>query len=317
MRKAGVQFYPTLELDPDTTGLASTFSLKYKLRGTDLTYNAHVGEFSEDAAGVYSTPLTLPTAGDYSVIIESTDAGIMSKAGNLIVMNATIDDVKTLVDGLIVTANSIKSQIDPLDEVGLNTIQGSVATITATLDSLLNIVDSDNASDAVVSLRELLNDIAAGGSSRDAVIAALTSSTNAQFGDVKAMILGDEFLSDGITVNPLFGKGLDELFAEIVASKIALNTAIEATKSVVDANKAYLENAGYGLAALAAKIDAATAANDTDFATVTDLLSSTDFGLNALKSLITTRFDAVDAKLNVIDTKVTSGNATKVGSILL
>lgn len=317
MRKAGVQFYPTLELDPDTTGLASTFSLKYKLRGTDTKYNTHTGTFSEDAAGVYSTPLTLPVAGDYSVIIESTDAGIMSKAGNLIVVNATIDDVKTLVDGLIVTANSIKSQIDPLDEAGLNTIQGSVATINATLNSLLNIVDSDNATDAVVSLRELLNDIAAGGSSRDAVIAALTSSTNAQFGDVKAMLKGDEFLSNGTTPNPLFGKGLDEIFAEIVASKIALNTAISATKSVVDANKAYLENAGYGLAALAAKIDAATSANNDDFAALTFLLSSTDFGLNALKSLITTRFDAVDAKLNVIDTKVTSGNAARVGAILL
>ena len=317
MRKAGVQFFPSLELDPDTTGLADTLSLKYKLRGTDTDYNTHAGVFSEDAPGVYSTPLTLPVAGDYSVIVESTDASIMSKAGNLLVMNATIDDVKTLVDGLIVTSNTMAAQIATLDEDELNTVKEAVVGLTTMVSVLTDIVNKDDAADGIISLRELLNDINAGGDSRDAVIAALTASTDKSAADVKAMLKGDEFLSDGTTANPLFGKGLDEIFAEIVASKVALDAAIAATKSVVDANKASLENAGYGLAALATKIDTLAAANGDDIAAVSALLTSTDFGLAALKTLITTRFDAVDSKLNVIDGKVTSGNAAKVGSLLL
>lgn len=318
MRKAGLQFFPTLELDPDTTGLASTLSLKYKLRGVDTDYTDATGTFSEDAPGVYSLPLTLSVPGDYSVIINSTDAGISSKAGSVLVTAATIDDVKTLVDGLIVTANGMKSQIDLLDETELNTVKEAVDTLTADVGALIDIINSTDSEDAIVSLRELLNSISAAGANQEAVIAAFNASNTNQFKDLKAMLNGDEFLSDGTTANPLFGKGLDEIFAEIIASKLAVLAAIQGVKTVVDANKALLENSTYGLDALKTALDSGFSlvmtSLDTGFAAVgADLATK----VTEIKTMLTSRFDAVDAKLNVIDGKVAAGNAARVGTIIL
>lgn len=318
MRKAGLQFFPTLELDPDTTGLASTLSLKYKLRGVDTDYTDATGTFSEDAPGVYSLPLTLSVPGDYSVIINSTDAGISSKAGSVLVTAATIDDVKTLVDGLIVTANGMKSQIDLLDETELNTVKEAVDTLTADVGALIDIINSTDSEDAIVSLRELLNSISAAGANQEAVIAAFNASNTNQFKDLKAMLNGDEFLSDGTTANPLFGKGLDEIFAEIIASKLAVLAAIQGVKTVVDANKALLENSTYGLDALKTALDSGFSlvmtSLDTGFAAVgADLATK----VTEIKTMLTSRFDTVDAKLNVIDGKVAAGNAARVGTIIL
>lgn len=318
MRKAGLQFFPTLELDPDTTGLASTLSLKYKLRGVDTDYTDATGTFNEDAPGVYSLPLTLSVPGDYSVIINSTDDGISSKAGSVLVTAATIDDVKTLVDGLIVTANGMKSQIDLLDETELNTVKEAVDTLTADVGALIDIINSTDSEDAIVSLRELLNSISAAGANQEAVIAAFNASNTNQFKDLKAMLNGDEFLSDGTTANPLFGKGLDEIFAEIIASKLAVLAAIQGVKTVVDANKALLENSTYGLDALKTALDSGFSlvmtSLDTGFAAVgADLATK----VTEIKTMLTSRFDTVDAKLNVIDGKVAAGNAARVGTIIL
>lgn len=318
MRKAGIQFFPALDLDADASGLASTLSLKYKLRGVDTDYTVATGTFSEDAPGLYSIPLTLNAAGDYSVIIDSTDEGISAKAGNLIVTNATIDDVKVLVDGLIVTANGMKTQIDLLDETELNTVREAIDSLAGNVDSLTSIINSEDSNDAIISLRELLQDISAAGSNQDAVIAAFNAANIKQFGDLKAMLNGDEFLSDGTTANPLFGKGLDEIFAEIVASKLAVLAAIQGVKTVVDANKALLENSTYGLDALKTTLDSG----------FTLVMTSLDTGVSAIgadlatkvteiKTMLTSRFDAVDAKLTVIDGKVAAGNASRVGTIIL
>ena len=318
MRKAGLQFFPTLELDPDTTGLAGTLSLKYKLRGVDTDYTDATGTFSEDAPGVYSLPLTLGTPGDYSVIISSTDAGVSSKAGSVLVTAATIDDVKVLVDGLITTANGMKTQIDLLDETELNTVREAIDSLAGNVASLTEIINSDDSNDAIVSLRELLQDISAAGSNQDAVIAAFNAANIKPFGDLKAMLNGDEFLSDGTTANPLFGKGLDEIFAEIIASKLAVLAAIQGVKTVVDANKALLENSTYGLNALKTALDSGFSlvmtSLDTGFAAVgVDLATK----VTEIKTMLTSRFDAVDAKLTVIDGKVAAGNASRVGTIIL
>ncbi len=318
MRKAGVQFFPTLELDPDTTGLAGTLSLKYKLRGVDTDYTVATGTFSEDAPGVYSLPLILGTPGDYSVIISSTDEGISSKAGSVLVTAATIDDVKTLVDGLIVTANGMKSQIDLLDETELNTVKEAVDALTADVVALTDIINSTDSEDAIVSLRELLNSISAAGANQEAVIAAFNASNTNQFKDLKAMLNGDEFLADGTTANPLFEKGLDEIFAEIAASKLAVLAAITAVKTVVDANKALLENSTYGLSALKTALDSGFSlvmtSLDTGFTALgTDLATK----ITEVKAMITSRFDAVDAKLTVIDNKVATGNTARIGTIIL
>lgn len=318
MRKAGIQFYPALDLDANAIGLASTLSLKYKLRGVDTDYTVATGTFSEDAPGLYSIPLTLNAAGDYSVIIESTDSSIAAKAGNLIVTNATIDDVKVLVDGLIVTANGMKTQIDSLDETELNTVKEALDSLAGNVSALTTIINSEDSGDAIVSLRELLQDISAAGSNQDAVIAAFNAANIKQFGDIKAMLNGDEFLSDGTTANPLFGKGLDEVFAEIVASKLAVLAAISGVQTVVNANKALLEHSFYGLSAIKHTVvdmsNFVISLLDTGFSSIVSDLAKE---AAEIKTLLVSRFDVVDAKLNVIDGKVAAGNASRMGTIIL
>jgi len=144
IRKAGVAFYPGVGVSPDLTGLASTISLKYKMRG-DTVFTTSTAAFTEENPGTYTTPLTLSIVGDYIVIIESTDPKIENLEGNVIVTSASIDDVNNAVTALQSDMTAVKTQVDLLDEASVNNLSASLAGVSDTVNNINKLMnDSSN-----------------------------------------------------------------------------------------------------------------------------------------------------------------------------
>lgn len=338
LKKAGVEFLATIDVSPDLTGKAANFSAKFRNNTTGVVTDV-AAAFTELAAsaGTYQVPMTIPVTGDFTVIINNSTDGLGSIVAPVVVMAASLDDIKLAVDGLNTKMDSVKTQVDLLDEAALNGLEAKVNTLTTTLNNVKTLIDDEDGA-TVNSVLEFVEKIDAALSNGGGGLSALEGYTD----DIENMLLGTEFLADGTTPNPLFGNtninimaalnnvttGLPAIKTAMTDAKASIETKIDtlktdlqadvaAVKVVVDANKATLENAGFGLSALKTAIDTlgtALTAHDTD---IKAILNSATFGLEALKNLITTRFDAVDTKLTSIDGKVSAMGASVSGKVFI
>lgn len=322
-RKAGIPFKTKLGTNADLSGQAANFSAYY-INDADGTKTDITEPFTEDenTAGLYMVETTIPEVGEYTVVINNSAIGMGNHEHALVITAASIDDVKEAVDAAQGDITSIKAVTDLLNTDELEGISEQITAAQTALTDLTTIVDSADSQDSITSIRELLNDIQAGGVNVDALL-------NGQK-DVEAMLNGDEFLSDGETANPTKDKGLVEIFdsiapilgdvqsaittakdAIVANTNAARDTIIEKTdaiQTVVDANKATLEDAGFGLSALKTLIDDVQTSVSAGETNIVDLLSDATNGLAAIKSELVSRFDSVDSQLAAIDGKVEAGN---------
>lgn len=319
MRKAGIQFNPAVSLADDLTGIASTFSGQYRLEGSTGAWTPFPQGFVEEKPGFYSSPLTLTTPGSYLISIASTDSRVDDVDGYVTITAATVDDVQAAIAAAQLDITAMKAQVDTLDEATVNNIANQVTAVDTKLVELKGLLsDTDDA--AVVSLRELLLDIQNAGSSRDSVITALTHFTD----DLEAMVRGDEFLNDGVTANPFFGKTGHDIYDQLVDStsfihgaisdtKTALETdahttrdlivgKVDAIKAVVDANSGTLENATYGLAAIKALLDNINSNTAGGTQSIIDMLNDAENGLAAIKTSIMDKLTTIEGKVDGIAT---------------
>jgi hypothetical protein len=325
IRKAGVTFYPGVTVGSALTGLAATLSAKYKLR-TDLDYTIVGQAFTEDIPGTYSVPVTINDPGDYLFVIESTNEGIENLAGNVLVTNAGIDDVKVALDAAALDITSIKSQIDILDETSINNLTTTVAATQTTLDNIKLMLDDANGDTSGLNsimdfVTEINNAVVSGGTT----LSALSGYTD----NLELMLEGKPYVNtDGITVDALDSKGLSDIYSLIESVNgdtsllggligdlnttivAAINNAhsdiitrIATVNSLVTANQAHLENSGYGLSALMTALDALKVSVDSHETDKTDILGvlnhATD-GLAAIKTTIMDKLAIMDAKLDNI-----------------
>jgi hypothetical protein len=338
MRKVGIPFSAGFSTHGDVTGVANTITAKFRLDSATSTdaWTDVVDSFVEATPGYYVAPITLPTAGLYQFRFVSTDPRIGTHEGKVECSVASIDDVKSAIDAAQADISAIRTQIDVLDEASLNGISASVLALDTKVTDLTVLIDDTN-NPSVTSLRELLQDITAAGSSRDSVIAALgTIITNAT-DDLEAMIRGDEFLSDGTTANPFFGKTTHDVYDKLVdvqsdivttlgtlkadlLADAAANTAVivgklDAIKNVVDANSAQLTDSAHGLAALKSMLDGINTNIDDGNSGTDDIISilnnATD-GLAAIKTTIMDKLTIMDGKLDSIAGSVSSSTEVKV-----
>lgn len=334
IRKVGVEFYAGIELSPDTTGKAGTFDLKYKLRGTDTVFQSLGVAWTEEKAGTYTVPFTPASVGEYIISMESSDPSIGTETANLTVVNANIDDVKAAVDAAQGDITAIKATTDLLNTTEMEGLSEQIDGVVTQLTNLTAEITSVDGADAITSIKELLIDIQNGGANVDSLL-------NGQ-ADIRAVVLGDEFLSDGTTPNPAYGKGLDEIFDKvssnltdidgyITAAKTSIETNIanfktsvegkvDAVKTVVDANATAIAQNGTDIAGVKTVVDGlavsvAEIGGDTD-AIIATLGDATN-GLEAIKNLIVSRFDAVDAAISTVDGKVDNIGAAVTAKIFL
>ena len=325
IRKAGVEFYPGITVGAALTGLSATLTAKYKLRSAS-TYTVVPSSFTEDIPGTYSVPVTLPTAGDYQFVIESSNAGIDNLSGSILVTNVNIDDVKTAIEAAQLDITSIKTQIDVLDEASLNTIASSLATAQATINNLVTLIDDANGdTSGLNSIMDYVTEINTALAAGNTSLGVLSTYTD----NLELMLEGKAYTdTTGTPVLVADSHGLVEIFnliesvngdtsvlstllsdmstvitdtvnnahADIVTRLTGLNT-------VVNSNAGYLENAGYGLPALKAALTAlqlTVSSHDTDKTDILAVLNNTTNGLIAIKTTIMDKLDSMDGKLDNI-----------------
>lgn len=321
VKKAGVAFKVKIETNSDFTGQAGGFS-SYYINDANGIRTDIVGAFTEDGntPGLYFSPnVTIPAAGDYTLVVNNGAAGMDNHPTPIVVTVATIDDVKVVVDGLEATLALVAADVDGLD--GQNLLD-----IKATLEQIKLLVDDADGT-AVNSVMGFVTQINAALENGSSGLAALSGFTD----DIENMLLGTQFLSDGVTQNPFYDaanpgaakeatlvEGLTSLQTDIAVFRTSLETkaaniqaAVNAVKVVVDSNEAMLSNAGYGLANLKVLIDAMAVNVELHGANVTALLVDGTSGLAAIKTEIVTRFDNVDGSLASLHTKIDAAASQK------
>lgn len=319
MRKVGVEYDITRQLNPELSGLADTLTLKYKKKG-DTNYTVG-GAFTEDAEGLYISPIIYDTKSVYHIVVDSTDARVKQFAGYVSVDSFDIEDVKVAVDGVQDDVTAIKAKTDLLNTAELENLAEQITAVDTNLGNLTTLVNSEDANDGITSLREMLTEIQTGGVNVDSLI-------NGQ-ANIEAMLQGNEFLADGTTANPLFGKGLDEIFDAIASNLTTLNTAISNAQTAVEtAITTAKESVESKVAEVKAVVDAnAVTLGDATSGVVksiNDILvaigdgGTTEIRFDAIDSAISDAQTAIMDKLTVMDAKLdTLVDRSYGGQILL
>ena len=99
---------------------------------------------------MYKVQVTIPTTGDYTLVVNNTSAGMDNHPFPVVVTNATIDDVKGVVDDLTTTLANVEAQVNTLDEATVNAIASQVQQVQTTVDNVKQLIQ-DTASSFVLS----------------------------------------------------------------------------------------------------------------------------------------------------------------------
>lgn len=317
VKKAGVGFRVKIDTGSDLSGQAAGFSAYY-IKDADGTRTDVIGSFAEDAntAGLYLSPeIIIPDTGDYTLVANNAAAGMDNHPTPIVVTQASIDDIKVVVDSLATTLATVAADVDGLDGQNLSDIKTSLADINTLLD------DQDGTT--VNSVMEFVEEINGALTSGATGLAALKGYTD----DVEALLLGTEFLSDGVTDNPLYGANNADLKAligtnlvtlqgnlasaqtavvsAIDAAKVLIQADIAAVNALTTANKGLLEDPANGLAEIKAAVDAvASSIAGGGGTSLGDLINDLDGDVVILQAAMNSRFDTVDANLANIEAKV-------------
>jgi len=210
IKKAGVPFKLKLDTNKDLTGQAANFSAYYidDISGakTDITT-----AFAEDAntAGLYMVEVTIPAAGDYTLVINNAAIGMDNHAAPLVVVSATIEDVKAVVDSLTVTMNTVAADVVNLDGANLSDIEKKVLKINELVKNeklATEVVVSGDETAILVAGAVIGNLTGSTGTFSGTVVSSLYDGTNTvvQLNKIDSVIgqgdlAVDDVLSDGTT----------------------------------------------------------------------------------------------------------------------
>jgi peptidoglycan hydrolase CwlO-like protein len=295
------------------------------VKDADGVKTAITGSFveSSDTPGLYFSPdIVVSEPGDYTIVINNSNAGMDNHATPVVVTEASIDDLNNAIAVVQATADDIKSEVDGLDGQNLQDIKDSLASIK----NLINDEDG-SAVDSVMEFVSKIDEALSNGANSLSVLSGYTD-------DVENMLLGTEHLADG-SDNPLYGANNAQLKALIESSLVTLQgdltnarnyladkidnfrtsveAKVDAVKTVVDSNANILGDTAYGNEALKGLLDTLTSKLDTLAASTTlaeardailAVLNDSETGLSALKSYIASRFDTVDSNLATIENKI-------------
>ena len=248
------------------------------------------------------------------------------------VKSADMSDIKALIDALQTDMTAVKGQVDTLDEEELNGIAESVSDLASHVATVEGLLDGDDNASLQV-LKDLLDQIAgtegldaikgfvdnvelmlegkeytdtegnvvAADDSKGLIeiFNAITSNgTDIATANAAITDLDGDVANFKTSVEGLIGTADDAadaatLFGKIRASRESIEAKSDAIKTVVDANKATLEDAGYGLDALKTLIETCDTAVDT---LVTDFADG---------GRLEVRFDDIDTAIANVNTAVT------------
>ncbi|MCI4435213.1 MAG: hypothetical protein JHC33_00155 [Ignisphaera sp.] len=329
IRKQGIAFSPSVSLSQSQTGLADTFSGKYRLEGTTGDWTSFPNKFVEVTPGFYQTTLTITAVGVYDVVMESTNQNVSTVHTKVVIVAATTDDIAAALTAAQGDITSILTKVNTLDDKVLADINTAVTDVDTKLADLKTMLSSEE-EPAINTLRDLLQQITAAGTSRDSVISALTSYTV----DIENILNGSKTLKDG-SPNPFYGKTTHDVYdringieSEILAAIRLVQTYVSeslgttnnlikgSTDSIINAIKSNNDvlTGNDGLAAIHTAVTAVQAALDTDSKSAADQFTAVINSLNGLNTSITSFNSTIENKLDSIATKIDGVAATQANT---
>ncbi len=329
MKKTNIPVTLGVATHSDLIELADSMTGGYRVSGTDEVFASFPEAYTEDQPGSYVTKFVFTMPGIYDIIHESTDARIGHHFSTLVVSDANIDDVKAAIDAAQLDITSIKTQVDLLDEETMNGLNAKIDIANSSLDNLTVLIDDDG-NDAIVSLRELLADISANGSSLDAL--------NNSYNNVQALLTGAEYLADGTTANPLVDRGLSNIYdrvsdifsglqvqitsahedslAAMELKKTDIEDLIAGVSLICESNASVLTDSDHGNAALLTAINGLSSNSGEGTDQIKALLESASDGLVAIHDTIKIKIEevktVVDANGVKLDTLVSRSNISVI-----
>lgn len=323
VKKQNISFPIYVDIGPDQVGLEATFTAKFRDQKSTGAFAVLPGTFVAvpDAPGFYKlNGVTFSTVGVYEVIVSSTEESVEDVPMLIDVVVASTDDIYAEILLVKAAADSIKTQVDVLDETALNEVNGKVTSIQNKLTELQALLtDTDN--DAITSLKEFLIDISNATAAGNTVLSVLEGYTD----DIEAMLRGDAKLKDG-SDNPLFGNTNVDIMNLLRTTSSFLDSAVTSAKTAIlnDAQSKYntivtkltavstaiqgnadlLNNNTYGLEALKDLLTTINSNTAGGTQSIIDLLESPSVGLEAIKNALTSAIAAVGAKVDAVGVKV-------------
>jgi hypothetical protein len=342
VRKTGVTFPFGLQSHKNVNGLEGTMSGRVRTVAADGTYGAWediTTTFTEEVPGTFTGKYAFTNPGNYQIEATSTDDRLGNFVANYRVDDADLTDINAKLTQVLTDLGLANGKLDVLDDDILAQLNTRATSIDDALTALNNLVGAEDPDDGILSIVELIEQLKTAGTDRDSLINTISDALTAKVDDVEPMLRGDEFLSDGTTANPYYGKNTpavydllttvqtemgaakDAIIAHVTAKATevqnAILTPLAEAKTVIDYNKAKLDNADHGLEAIMAGIDGLDSGGSSNTQTIVDLLEDATNGLAAIKTAVMDKLGVIEGKVDTandkLDTLIT-GQANNVQS---
>ncbi len=243
-----------------------------------------------------------------TLISDSTDVGfnVSGDESALIVVGKELTGTTSGATGII--TKSVYNSDNDITKVVLSGVSGTfqddeTITVEGTESAgTINTVEI-NVVNSVLEFVEKIKEATDAGAGDSSVLDVLKGYTD----DIENVLTGSEYLADGTTENPFFGKTNVEIFdklAETFTNTEEIEVLATSIKTTVEANATALADLGTDVDGLLEQLNTRADTLDTSFVTVLDLLNHADYGLSAIKDLIVTRFDTVDTTLVDVNSKL-------------
>lgn len=335
--KAGIPFPLQLDTTPDRATIApEDIIVKYSLANSTNTPTTSTGNTIVKDNGNYVHMATINQVGYYTVNVFLPGDGVTCDDENIsttvLVTNATVDDVYTLVGTVDGKIDAIKSQVDLLDEATLNGLNTQIGNVQTKLQDIVALISDENDA-GITSLKELLQQLSTSVAGSNSSLTAIQSYITAATDDIENMIKGTDTLADG-SVNPFKGntnidimEALNSLgvtlqqaisdaetavLAKIDAAKADLVADIAAVQAVADANSDLLSSDVYGLAKLMTTLDAFKSAETNHFTTVVDAINAISSASSGSTAALSTKLDTIETKVDEVKAIVKKTASAKI-----
>ena len=334
--KAGVAFPISLDTTPDRVVVPENILVKYSLANSTNTPTLSAGTTTAKGDGAYVHMATINQVGYYLVNVFLPGDGVTSDDENInlsvLVTNATVDDVYTLVGTVDAKIDAIKTQVDLLDEATLNALNSEIGLVKTKLTDIVALISDENDA-GITSLKELLQQLSTSVAGSNSSLTAIDGCIRAATDDIENMIAGTEFLANG-SPNPFFGntnvdimdalnamgvtlqQAIDDAKASVLTkiddAKALLAADIAAVQAVVDANSDLLSSDVFGLAKLMSTLEAFKSAETNHFTTVVDAINAISTALSGTNSGLASKLDTIETKIDVVTTIVKKNASAKI-----
>lgn len=335
--KAGIPFPLQLDTTPDRATIApEDIIVTYSLANSTNTPTTSSGNTIVKDNGNYVHMATINQNGYYTVNVFLPGDGVTSDDENIsttvLVTNATVDDVYTLVGTVDGKIDAIKTQVDLLDEETLNALNTQINSVQTKLQDIVSLISDENDA-GITSLKELLTQLSTSVAGSNSSLTAIQSYITAATDDIENMIKGTDTLADG-SANPFKGntnidimEALNSLgvtlqqaisdaetavLAKISESQTAISTLLDSIQTAVDSNKSLLESDVYGLAKLMTTMEAFKSAETNHFTTVIDAIDAISTASSGSTAALSSKLDTIETKVDEVKAIVKKTATAKI-----